>query len=293
MKKIIVTGANGQLGNEFRNIAGQTSSYQFFFFDRNGLNIGDPDEVNRCFRESRPDYVINCAAFTAVDRAETEMESALLINRDGAAYLATAASNYGARFIHFSTDYVFDGTSDTPLKEEAATDPVNAYGQSKLEGEPRVTQANHDAVILRTSWVYSVYGNNFVKTMLRLMASRPEIGVVADQMGSPTYAADLAGATLQIVDALTWSSGIYHYSNEGVISWYDFATQIKQLSGASCTIRPLTTDQYPTPAKRPLFSVMDKTKIQQVYGIQIKDWKESLQLCLQKLNKDLQTARSA
>jgi dTDP-4-dehydrorhamnose reductase len=293
MKKIIVTGANGQLGNEFRNIAGQTSSYQFFFFDRNGLNIGDPDEVNRCFRESRPDYVINCAAFTAVDRAETEMESALLINRDGAAYLATAAANYGARFIHFSTDYVFDGTSDTPLKEEAATDPVNAYGRSKLEGEQSVMQENPDAVILRTSWVYSVYGNNFVKTMLRLMASRPEIGVVADQMGSPTYAADLAGATLQIVDALTWSSGIYHYSNEGVISWYDFATQIKQLSGASCTVRPLTTDQYPTPAKRPLFSVMDKTKIQQVYGIQIKDWKESLQLCLQKLNKDLQISRSA
>ena len=283
MTKILVTGANGQLGKELQDIEGQYPKFRFFFFDRQILDITNREKVIEAFEEIKPEYVLNCAAFTAVDKAETEVEAAMLVNRDAAANLAAASAANGARFLHISTDYVFDGTSASPLKEDHPTNPVNTYGKSKLEGEQSIAKLNKDAIIIRTSWMYSIHGNNFVKTMLRLMASRPEVSVVGDQIGSPTYAADLANAIMRIVGSGMWIPGIYHFSNDAAVTWHDFASEIKRQSGAGCLVRAITTDQYPTPAKRPKFSVMDKSKIHRTYSIEIKDWKESLEVCLDKL----------
>ena len=283
MTKILVTGANGQLGKELQDVEGQYSKFKFVFFDRQILDITNREKVIEAFEEIKPEYVLNCAAFTAVDKAETEVEAAMLVNRDAAANLAAASAANGARFLHISTDYVFDGTSTSPLKEDYPTNPVNTYGKSKLEGEQSIAKLNKDAVIIRTSWLYSTHGNNFVKTMLRLMASRPEVSVVGDQIGSPTYAADLANAIMRIVGSGMWIPGIYHFSNDAAVTWHDFASEIKRRSGAECLVRAITTDQYPTPAKRPKFSVMDKSKIHRTYRIEIKDWKESLEVCLDKL----------
>jgi dTDP-4-dehydrorhamnose reductase len=283
MTKILVTGANGQLGKELQDVEGQYSKFKFVFFDRQILDITNREKVNEAFEEIKPQYVLNCAAFTAVDKAETEVEAAMLVNRDAAANLAAASAANGARFLHISTDYVFDGTSASPLKEDYPTNPINTYGKSKLEGEQSIAKLDKDAIIIRTSWMYSIHGNNFVKTMLRLMASRPEVSVVGDQIGSPTYAADLANAIMRIVGSEMWIPGIYHFSNDAAITWYDFASEIKRRSRSQCLVRAITTDQYPTPAKRPKFSVMDKSKIHQTYSIEIKDWRESLEVCLDKL----------
>lgn len=280
---ILVTGSNGQLGSELKELAPQYTQYKFVFFSRAELAIENAEEVERAFALLHPQFVINCAAYTAVDKAETEKEQAMAVNATAVGILAGASQKYGAKFIHVSTDYVFDGTSREPLKENAPVSPVNFYGETKLKGEAEAMKVNPGSIIIRTSWVYSFYGKNFVKTMLRLMSERDRISVVADQWGSPTYAADLASAILQMIESENWQPGIYHYSNEGVITWAEFADEIRSLSNSNCTVQFITTDQYPTPAKRPAYSVLDKSKIVSTYGIALRPWKESLQQCLHKL----------
>ena len=283
--KILVTGANGQLGRELQAIAPAFPQFDFLFFDRAALSIADPDAINTFFTRERPAYCINCAAYTAVDKAESEKESAFLINADAVGYLASACRNTGARLIHISTDYVFDGLSETPLKEGDPTNPINTYGASKLEGERQALQHYPEGtLIIRTSWVYSEFGNNFVRTMIRLMKERPSINVVSDQVGSPTYAADLASAILHILTAPSFVPGLYHYSNEGRISWYEFALAIRELIGSTCEVNPIPTAQYPTPAKRPRFSLLDKSLISAIYHLTIPEWQPSLVTCIGKMH---------
>jgi dTDP-4-dehydrorhamnose reductase len=282
-QKIVVTGANGQLGMELRELSASYPEYDFIFLSRNELPIENAGKVKLFFEKNRLQVCINCAAYTAVDKAESEREEAFLINSDAVGSLASVCKDHNTRLIHISTDYVFDGIASVPYKEDAPTNPQSVYGASKLEGERLALHYNSETIIIRTSWVYSSYGKNFVKTMHRLMNEKEEINVVNDQYGSPTYAADLAETILQIVRKLTTHGGIYHYSNDGTISWYDFALAIKELIGSSCRINSITTDQYPTPAKRPLYSVLDKTKIRQTFGITLKDWKQSLNDCIKKI----------
>jgi dTDP-4-dehydrorhamnose reductase len=283
MKKIIVIGSYGQLGSELQEQASQQTGYEFFFYDKDHLDIVVKEAVDQKIEEIKPDYLINCAAYTAVDKAETDASLAFAINSDAVRNLAEACTRHHVKFVHVSTDYVFDGKAVTPYKETDPVNPANVYGHSKLKGEEEAVKANKDVIIIRTAWVYSTYGANFVKTMLRLMQSRPEIGVVADQYGTPTNAADLAAAIMQIIDCGKWVPGIYHFTNDGLITWYDFATEIKNLSGVTCTVNAITTEQYPTPAHRPQYSVLDKTKIRQTFNIQLIDWKESLKKCMEKL----------
>lgn len=280
---ILVTGANGQVGKELRQLAAAYPQFQFLFLSREDLPIHHFELVRNFFETSQPAFCINCAAYTAVDKAESEKDLALLVNAESVGVLAAVAKLYNTRFIHISTDYVFDGTATTPYKEDAPVNPVNFYGSTKLKGEEECQQANAAAIIIRTSWVYSAFGNNFVKTMLRLMKERQSLNVVNDQLGSPTYAADLANAILQIINSGNWQPGIYHYSNTGVISWYQFAVAIKELAGLNCTVNPIPTSAYPTPAKRPAYSVFNKEKIQSTYKLHIPDWKDSLKICLTKL----------
>lgn len=287
MKTILVTGANGQLGNEFRSLAEKYPAYRFVFAGRNELAIDDFKSVTDYFNNNRIGYCINCAAYTAVDKAETEKEKAFLINADAAGHLAKTCAQHNSRLVHISTDYVFDGKTDKPYKEDDSTNTINTYGASKLKGE-QLVMANHPtAIIIRTSWVYSSFGNNFVKTMLRLMKERESLNVVNDQQGSPTYAADLAEAIMQIITIANpvkkEDSNIYHYCDEGVISWYDFAVAIKTLSGSDCIIHPIPTTGYPTPAMRPEYSVLDTRKIKAAFGLRIPSWQESLQQCMSKL----------
>jgi dTDP-4-dehydrorhamnose reductase len=287
--KILVTGANGQLGKELRLLAHVYPQFDFLFLSKEDLPVHHFEMVRTYFEVTKPAYCINCAAYTAVDRAEQEKNMAFQVNAEAVGVLAVVCNKYYTRFIHLSTDYVFNGEGTHPYKEDDATHPVNTYGASKLEGEKQALQYNPSCIIIRTSWVYSEFGNNFVKTMLRLMKEKEEISVVNDQFGSPTYAADLAQTILSIISQCeqlpaNCKPGIYHYSNEGIISWYDFAVAIKQLSGSHCKIKPITTAQYPTPAKRPHYSVLDKTKIQATFQLSLYPWKESLARCLQKLS---------
>ena len=282
--KILVTGANGQLGRELQVLAPSFPQFEFLFFDRAALSIADPDAINTFFARERPAYCINCAAYTAVDKAESEKESAFLINGDAVGYLAAACCDTGARLIHISTDYVFDGLSETPLKEGDPTGPINTYGASKLDGERQALKNHADGtLIIRTAWVYSEFGNNFVRTMIRLMKERPSINVVSDQVGSPTYAADLAAAILHIITSPSFIPGIYNYSNEGRISWYEFALAIRDLISSTCEVHPIPTAQYPTPAKRPRFSLLDKSLISATYHLTIPEWRHSLVTCIEKL----------
>ena len=284
--KILLTGANGQLGSDLRDLSSSYPQYEFVFTDVAELSIVDKNAVDNFFKKERPAYLINCAAYTAVDKAETERELCDQINGTAVGILASACTEYGTKFVHISTDYVFDGNASSPLKETDEVDPVNAYGASKLLGEQLAVENDPDVIIIRTSWVYSFYGKNFVKTMMRLMTEKESIGVVNDQVGSPTYAADLAEAIMQIISSGKWEPGIYNYSNDGIISWRDFANEIKRLINSSCVVNPLTTEQFPTPAKRPKYSALDKSKIQSTFPVRLKDWKDSLGTCINKLTAE-------
>jgi len=290
---VIVTGANGQLGKELMAASAAYSQFQFVFLTKEDLAIDQPQPVQAYFEKSMPAFCINCAAYTTVDKAETEQEAAMRINADATGLLASVCKSFNTRFIHISTDYVFDGTATAPYKETDPTNPVNYYGLTKLRGEQMAMANNKESVIIRTSWVYSEYGNNFVKTMIRLMREKKHLNVVNDQLGSPTYAADLAKALLDIIaagnaDSRNWIPGVYHYSNDGVISWYDFAVAIKTLTGSNCHINPIPTSAYPTPAKRPAYSVFDKKKIQSNWHLPINDWRSSLEAMMGRCNPALQ-----
>lgn len=286
--RILVTGCNGQSGKELQDLAPLFPQFEFVFLSKEDMPIQNFELVRVFFNSVKPAYCINCAAYTAVDKAESEKELAFQINGEAVGVLAAICKEHETKFIHISTDYVFNGEANYPYTETFPTDPINVYGASKLEGEKQAFQLNPDCIIIRTSWLYSSYGKNFVRTMIRLMKEKDEINVVNDQIGSPTYAADLAGLILKIISDIDlkpseWKPGIYNYSNEGIISWYEFAVTIKEIIKCPCDIKPISTLQYPTPAKRPAYSVLDKTKIQMTYAVQLKDWKESLQHCIQKI----------
>ena len=283
-KNILITGANGQLGSEIQKICGFYSDFRFFPTDVEELDLTDKAAVASFISAHAIDYIVNCAAYTAVDKAEDAVELCYKINRDAVKNLAEAAAGK-AKIIHVSTDYVFDGRATLPYRETDPTHPQSVYGTSKLAGEEVLTALCPESIIIRTAWLYSVYGNNFVKTMLRLGKERPELRVVFDQQGTPTYAADLAQAILSIIvyaeKTGDFPAGIYHYSNEGATNWFDFTKKILQLAGiTSCTVHPITTDQYPVKAARPRYSVLDKTKIRETFGIRIPEWEESLQRCI-------------
>ena len=274
---ILVTGGNGQLGCSLR-LATAESQNRYIFTDIEELDIASAMAVEEFFEREKVDVVVNCAAYTAVDLAEEEEPIADITNCYAVAVLAEACKRYNATLIHISTDYVFSGEATTPYNEECAPAPINVYGRTKLAGEKAVAESGCKSIILRTSWLYSEFGRNFCKTMQSLTDTRPEIKVVADQIGTPTYAGDLAAAITYIIDSNKLDKcGTYHYSNEGVCSWYDFACEIARLSGNNeCEIKPCTTAEYPTKAQRPRYSVLDKSKFVETFGLQIPEWKESL-----------------
>ncbi|HNY01353.1 MAG TPA: dTDP-4-dehydrorhamnose reductase [Bacteroidales bacterium] len=279
---ILVTGANGQLGNELRVLAPMHPGLQFHFTDVGELDITSEPAVMAMVERIRPLVIINCAAYTAVDRAEQDEEKATLLNGTAPGILARVAGETGALLIHVSTDYIFDGRACTPYAEDHPVAPNSAYGRSKLSGELQVMAHAKQAIILRTSWLYSSFGHNFVKTMMKSGRERGHLRVVFDQAGSPTYARDLADAILQIIESGQSVQGteVYHYANEGVASWYDFALAIMEISGIPCTVSPILTKEYPLPATRPAYSVFDKAKIKERYGIAIPYWRESLKRCM-------------
>ena len=286
MKTILVTGANGQLGNSIRVLAGQYPQYNFLFTDVDTLDITDPAAVKAAVKDNQVNYIINCAAYTAVDKAEDNEELCRRLNSFAVCVLGEAAREAGAKMIHVSTDYVFSGTGYCPYKETDGTRPVSVYGRTKLAGEEGLMEVCPDAVIIRTAWLYSEFGRNFVKTVLRLGKERDELGFVFDQVGTPTYAGDLAAAILSVVTADekgAFVPGIYHYSNEGVCSWYDFTVKILQIAGIDCRIRPIETKDYPTKVVRPPYSVLNKNKIKETYKIVIPHWETSLRICMKKL----------
>lgn len=285
-KKILVTGANGQLGSELRELAAGYPQFDFNFTDYQELSIIDEDAINKFFDEYKPDFSINCAAYTAVDKAEDPAERELVdkLNADAVGFLAKACKKHNTKFVHVSTDYVFDGNGTEPYKTDAPTEPVSVYGITKLAGEKQAFE-HTNVIIIRTAWVYSSFGKNFVKTMMNLMNTKPSLNVVSDQYGTPTYAADLASAIMQIIASGKWEPGIYHYTNEGMINWFDFAVAIRDNMGSKCEVNAIPTSGYPTPAKRPAYSVLDKSKIKEVYDIKIPDWEDSLKICMQKLSR--------
>jgi dTDP-4-dehydrorhamnose reductase len=278
---VLITGANGQLGNEMRVVAKQYTEVDFVFTDVEELNICNADEVDSFVKNLLPDYIVNCAAYTAVDKAETDIDLCRAINCDAVKNLGIAAQKYQAKIIHVSTDYVFDGTSNTPYTETMPTNPQTIYGKTKLEGEKALLSVCNTSFIIRTSWLYSSFGNNFVKTMLRLGNERDSINVVFDQVGTPTYAADLANAIWEIITSKSTDYGVYHFSNEGVCSWYDFTTAIFRLTNTNCQVFPIESSEYPTKTPRPLYSVLNKRKIKSTFAVSIPHWEVSLQKCLQ------------
>lgn len=287
-QKILVTGSNGQLGRELQACAGDLPFFEFTFTARDNLDIADEKAVLNWFGIHQPAWIINCAAYTAVDRAEQERDEAFRINATAPGILAAAAEQFNCRMIHISTDYVFDGAATEPYSIHAQTNPQTIYGASKLAGEQAILAASKSSFIIRTSWVYSQFGHNFVKTMLRLMNERTELKVVDDQVGSPTWAADLASAILQVIRYSAFENsgdkgGILHFSNTGATSWYHFAEAIRQYSERTCKIIPIPTSAYPTPAKRPHWSVLDTSEIVSRFNIVLHPWQESLAACIKQM----------
>lgn len=282
--KILVLGASGQLGNCIAKVAAEKNIIDISFPLETQGNILNFDLLRELFEKEKPEFAINCAAYTAVDKAEDEREISRKVNRDGAENIAKCCLEHNTTMIHVSTDFVFKGDVPKLLTENDDTDPINVYGLTKLEGEAAIAGIIEKNITIRTSWLYSEFGNNFVKTMLRLGKEREQLGVVADQIGTPTYAIDLATAILDIIEQDTTHYGIYHYSNEGVTSWYDFAKGIFDISETSVLLKPVKTSEYPTKAVRPAFSVMDKSKIKATFGLNIPYWRDSLEICIGRLN---------
>lgn len=282
-QRIVITGASGQLGQELKVILGHDAEKECFFLDRKQLPLDQITIIQDILNMYQPDVIIHAGAYTAVDQAESEPDLADQVNHLASEEIAQYCRVHGAKLIAISTDYVFDGHSSIALTEDAAVNPINVYGETKLKGEQAIQKWYPEAIIIRTSWVYSTFGKNFVKTMIRLMSERDEIGVIDDQIGSPTYAKDLALAIKKIIDSNIWQGGIYHYSNEGEISWYDFAVVIRDIKGLSCQINPIPTTAYPTPARRPRFSLLEKSKIKCIFAVKVPNWKHSLTACLEHL----------
>lgn len=286
--KILVTGAAGQLGSELRNILEKRMPGITLYTDIHELDLTNEEAVKRFIIDNEISHVVNCAAYTSVEKAEQEQALCAKINTDTVKNIAATASDYGIKVIHISTDYVFDGTAHTPYKESEKVNPISTYGTTKRKGEMVLLSMCPDAIIIRTSWLYSPYGNNFVKTMMRLGKERNELSVVCDQIGTPTYALDLAKAIYAILTARQWIPGIFHFSDEGACSWYDFTKAIHRIAGiTSCQVSPILTDDYPTAASRPPYSVLDKTKIKRTYGITIPHWEESLKECIERIDANI------
>ncbi len=283
---ILVTGSMGQLGSEIKELASKYS-YNFFFTDRNNIDITSKDDIRKFCQTNSINVIINCAAYTAVDKAQSDIQNADLVNRKAVKKLSIIAKELNIKLIHISTDYVFDGKNFKPYVEEFQTNPQSIYGKTKLDGENELLDINPlNSIIIRTSWVYSYYGNNFVKTMLRLGKEKEELGVIFDQVGTPTYAKDLAITILDIIPQIDNEKvEIYNYSNEGVLSWYDFAKEIMKMAKLNCKINPIETYQYPTPAKRPHFSLLNKSKIKSKFNLEIPYWKDGLDDCLKRLGE--------
>ena len=286
-RSILVTGANGQLGSEIKALASDYSAYNFAFCDREVLDLSDTDAIESFFQDKDFNVIINCAAYTAVDKAESDKELAFAINHKAVETLARIVKAKNIALIHISTDYVFDGSNFRPYVESDTTNPQSVYGASKLAGEEALCSINPaNTIIIRTSWVYSTFGNNFVKTMLRLGRERDGLGVIFDQVGTPTYAKDLAKTILEILPKIDNDSiETYHYSNEGVCSWYDFAKAIFEISDITCDVKPIETKEYPTPATRPHYSLLNKSKIKNSYSITIPYWRDSLIEALAKMEQ--------
>jgi len=283
MKKILITGGNGQLGSELRLLSKVYTQFEWIFTDYQELDLCNLEKLEIELTNINPQIIINCAAHTAVDKAESEFELSDVLNHKSVAVLAKWSNSNNCQFIHVSTDYVFDGTASTALDENAQPNPINVYGVTKLAGEQACLRENPKAIIIRTSWVYSSFGNNFVKTMSRLMQERDSLNVVNDQIGSPTYAADLAQAIMTILFHENWQFGIYNFSNEGEISWFEFALAIQEIGQFECNISGIPSSAYPTPAKRPQYSLLDKTKIKTAFGVAVPEYKESLRKCMELL----------
>lgn len=283
MIKILITGRHGQLGSELHDLKESYPQHQMVFVDREEMDLSNPEQIIEVLNTEKPQIIVSAGAYTAVDKAESDQELCDAVNHIAVKTIGAWASENNAKVIHISTDYVFDGTSETPLKETDAPDPINVYGLTKLHGEQALRASGAAYVIIRTAWVYSVYGANFVKTMIRLMSEREEIGVVADQVGTPTYARDLASTIMQVIEAPEFVQGVFHYSNEGKISWHDFAVAIKEIKGFSTKVNAINSDAFPTPAKRPNFSLLDKSKIKETYQVAVPDWKTSLEEMLAKV----------
>lgn len=284
--KILITGSNGQLGSEIKALADRYQHFEFLYTDVDELNITDETSVNHFFALHSPDVVINCAAYTAVDKAETDEETAYLVNAVATGNLARASSECGAFLVHISTDYVYDGKSYMPYTETDKINPLSVYARSKAAGETAVQEANGKAIIIRTSWLYSAFGNNFIKTMMKYGKERDTLNVVFDQIGTPTYAHDLAKAILDTLPLAMAAEDIevYHYSNEGVASWYDFAIAIHHFANIRCKVNPIPTKEYPLPAVRPFYSVLDKSKIKKKLSIEIPYWRDSVKNCIDRLS---------
>lgn len=284
-RNVLLTGAGGQLGQAIESfVKNRNLPFRFFYADSAKLDITNRDAVFHFVEENSIEFIINGAGYTAVDKAEEEPEIADSINHKGAEHLAQAAAEFGAKLIHISTDYVFDGTVQAPYKETDVVNPVSVYGLSKLRGEQAIQEFAKDWIIIRTAWMFSEFGNNFVKTMIRLMSERSELNVVNDQRGTPTYAVDLAEMILLIMDEPEWKSGIYHFTNSGETTWYDFALKIRELKGLEgCKVNPVTSAEYVTAARRPAYSVLDRSKIESAFGVVIPEWEEALERCVRKL----------